>query len=99
MKYLHLELKVCEGCGMLWLRSKQSEAQDKPMAGIYCAGCESRLAQFPASASKRGGGRPRTRTAGTRNPIRRNRGCASAHYERISQGGSLSPRGYQAGER
>jgi len=97
MKHLHLELKVCEGCGMLWLRRKQLEAQDQSTTGIYCAGCESRLTQFPTSAGKRGGGRPRSE--GPRPKVRRNQGCASARYASASQRGSLSLRGYQAGER
>lgn len=69
MKYVHLELKVCEGCGMLWLRRKQLD-------GNYCAGCNRRLANYPARPNKRGGGRPRTST-------RRNRGCAAS-----TQGGA-----------
>jgi hypothetical protein len=64
MNYVHLELKVCEGCGMLWLRLNK-------MDGNYCAGCVVRLAGFPTSAGKRGGGRPLTRTT-----TRRNRRCA-----------------------
>lgn len=53
MKYLRLDLKVCEGCGALWLR----EAATK---GIYCRHCASRLAEFPAPRGKhRGGRKPR----------------------------------------
>jgi hypothetical protein len=69
MMYMHLELKVCEGCGMLWLRRKQ-------MDGNYCAGCVARLASFP-TPGKHAGGRPRTSTA-----VRRNRGCAAARTPR-----------------
>src|SRR6185437_5705082 len=36
MKYLLLELKICEGCGMLWLRRKEPAAP-------YCSGCIHRL--------------------------------------------------------
>ena len=97
MKYLHLELKVCEGCGMLWLRRKQLEDQSRQTAGIHCAGCETRLAQFPSSAGKRGGGRPRTE--GPRTRVRRNRGCAAARHANAGDRGTLSLRGHKAGER
>ena len=69
MEYLFLELKVCEGCGTLWLRSTD-------LRQTYCPGCTQRLASFPAPSGKRAGGRPRTGHARTR--ISRNRGCAAA---------------------
>jgi hypothetical protein len=34
-----VELKVCEGCGSLWIRA-QGE-------GAYCRGCAAWLAEFP----------------------------------------------------
>jgi coenzyme F420-reducing hydrogenase gamma subunit len=40
MKDFRVELKICEGCGTLWLRC----AGD----GIYCRGCAHRLSEFPA---------------------------------------------------
>ncbi len=41
MHNLRLELKICEGCGVLWLRSGKID-------GCYCKGCSARLAEFPA---------------------------------------------------
>ena len=55
MKYLRLELKVCEGCGVLWLRRGIEN-------GVYCTTCTARLASFPPVTAKRPGGRPRTST-------------------------------------
>ena len=43
---LRLELKVCESCGVLWLRKCAGD-------GVYCVGCKRRLADFPAP--RRGG--------------------------------------------
>jgi hypothetical protein len=40
MKYLRVDLKICEGCGALWLRAG-------PIDGVYCRGCIARLADFP----------------------------------------------------
>jgi hypothetical protein len=39
MKDFRVELKICEGCGALWLRSAGY--------GIYCHGCAQRLSDFP----------------------------------------------------
>ena len=50
MNYLRLDLKVCEGCGALWLRMG-------PADGVYCRGCVHHLAQFPAPRSRHAGGR------------------------------------------
>jgi hypothetical protein len=63
MNYLHMELKICEACGMLWLRRKQLD-------GNYCVRCTFRLSSFPARPEKRGGGRPRTRISRPRTPRR-----------------------------
>lgn len=59
MNYLSLDLKVCEGCGALWLRSG-------PTDGVYCRGCAHHLARFPQPRPRHAGGRkPRlTRTSG-----------------------------------
>ena len=73
MKYLLLELKICEGCGTLWLRRKE-------LPEAYCAGCTQRLAGFPAPSGKRPGGRPRTRLNRTSR-----RGCAAAPAARAPQ--------------
>lgn len=50
MMYLRLELKVCEACGTLWLRSKSDP--------VYCTPCSLRLVNFP-ERRKHAGGRPR----------------------------------------
>lgn len=63
MKYLRVEVKICEGCGALWLRRGTAD-------GIYCIECVARLASFPAPTGKRAGGRPATRQA-------RLKGCSS----------------------
>ena len=47
MKGLRVELKVCEVCGALWLRAAGQ--------GVYCRGCSVRLAEFPASRTRRRG--------------------------------------------
>ena len=41
MNYLRMDLKVCEGCGALWLR--MSVTKD-----VYCRSCAAKLAEFPA---------------------------------------------------
>lgn len=46
MKYLRLDLKVCEGCGALWLRSEM-------VTGVYCRSCAEKLAEFPAPRRRR----------------------------------------------
>jgi hypothetical protein len=51
MNYLRLEVKVCEGCGVLWLR--------RTTDGVYCTTCFTRLASFPAATGSHAGGRPR----------------------------------------
>ena len=46
MNELRMELKVCEGCGVLWLRGGQA-------AEVYCKGCAAKLAEFPAALGRR----------------------------------------------
>ena len=46
MNDLRMELKVCEGCGALWVRTGAT-------AGVYCRSCAGRLSQFPAPKSRR----------------------------------------------
>ena len=41
MNCLRMDLKVCEGCGALWLRVYGTD-------GVYCRGCVKKLAEFPA---------------------------------------------------
>jgi hypothetical protein len=50
MHDIKLELKVCEGCGSLWVRHCG-------MAQPYCAGCKKKLAEFPNRGPKRPRGR------------------------------------------
>jgi len=45
MKDVRVELKVCEGCGGLWLRAREGEAEKH---GAYCSSCVRWLAEFPA---------------------------------------------------
>jgi len=53
MKHLHLELKVCEGCGSLWIRQSNID-------GVYCSLCIRQLVVFPPPRPKHLGGRPRS---------------------------------------
>ncbi len=52
MRYLLRELKVCEGCGTLWVRTNAAD-------GVYCQGCSARLRDFPAPRGRHAGGRKR----------------------------------------
>jgi len=47
---LRVHLKVCEGCGCLWLRLQTN-------GGVYCRICESRLRDFPSPERHRRPGR------------------------------------------
>jgi hypothetical protein len=51
MNESHMHLKICEGCGRLWLRSME-------MSGVYCLRCSVHLAQFPSPHKIRKAGRP-----------------------------------------
>ncbi len=56
MNYLRMDIKVCEGCGALWLRAETAD-------GVYCKRCRGRLAGFPAARGRRrplGPRKPRT---------------------------------------
>jgi len=70
MNDFSLELKICEGCGVLWLRSGRID-------GVYCRGCSARLAEFPPPTPVRRGNRrslpatrPQTRPQTRRRPCR-----------------------------
>jgi hypothetical protein len=64
MKDLCVELKVCEGCGALYLRDTESCAGVVEQGrGVYCQGCERWYAQFPAAGK-------RLRTKGKRRTVR-----------------------------
>jgi hypothetical protein len=56
MNGLHVELKVCEGCGALWLRAKVAN-------GVYCRRCTATLAEFPAPRGRRTRSPKRTMTS------------------------------------
>jgi len=47
-----VELKVCEGCGSLWLRAAGK--------GCYCRSCADWLREFPAPRGRRPVGRRRS---------------------------------------
>ena len=47
-----VQLKVCEGCGTLWVRSM--------VCGVYCKRCAEMLSDFPKPLSRKRRGRPRT---------------------------------------
>jgi hypothetical protein len=51
MNVSRVELKVCEGCGGLWLRTLGD--------GVYCRGCAAWLSEFPAPAYRGGRGKRR----------------------------------------
>jgi len=56
MNYFRVELKVCEGCGALWLRAAGQ--------GVYCRWCALVLSEFPVvRRSRRGRKRRVVRTA------------------------------------
>lgn len=48
MNYLRRDLKVCEGCGGLWVRTGEA-------AGVYCRHCSPRMAELPARRTLRAG--------------------------------------------
>jgi len=58
MRDITLELKICEGCGSLWVRHY---GQEQP----YCAGCKRKLADFPL----RGHRRPRAKRSSVHNHL------------------------------
>lgn len=53
MKYLRVEMKICEGCGALWIRRGVED-------GVYCSTCVTHIADLPPATGKRPGGRPAT---------------------------------------
>lgn len=79
MKELHVELKVCEGCGGLWLRSRELETARR---GAYCNSCVRWLAEFPAPKQTR------SRNEAQRKRRQRNRAAKTgAVVELVSVGG------------
>ena len=51
MTYASVSLKVCEGCGTLWIRKAVT-------AGVYCSPCIELLQQFPDPKTRLRPGRP-----------------------------------------
>lgn len=49
MKVVKVQLKVCEGCGALWVRPL--------VGGVYCKRCEVVLSDFPTPQSRKRLGR------------------------------------------
>ena len=76
MKYLRVEMKICEGCGARWLRRGVGD-------GVYCMHCSARLAVFPSPCGKRPGGRP---VAAKPRRARLKGGCSSAGGRRCAGG-------------
>ena len=56
MTYLSVTLKVCEGCGTLWIRSQVGTT-------VYCAHCAEKLRSFPDPKTRLRPGRPRKQRA------------------------------------
>lgn len=46
MNYSLMNLKVCEGCGALWLRTCALD-------GVYCRSCRARFSEFPVARGRR----------------------------------------------
>ncbi len=79
MKEFRVELKVCEGCGGLWLRACGLEVVKQ---GAYCTSCMQWLAEFPAPK------RRSARTEAQRRRRQRNRAAKTgAVVELVGVGG------------
>ena len=68
MNYLRMELKVCEGCGALWLRNgysgpdtTHSNTTARLHTDVYCKPCVRTLAQMPAALGPKKASRTRIR--------------------------------------
>lgn len=77
MNYLRVYLKICEGCGVLWLRSGELD-------GIYCQKCCAVLSDFPAPHA----GKCRNRRAASKTPTGQR--CRSSRA-RHGRAGDASP--------
>jgi hypothetical protein len=53
---LRVHLKICEGCGCLWIRPQG-------LSNVYCAGCARKLRDYPVPESRKRRGRPPRMTA------------------------------------
>jgi len=58
MEYLHVQLKVCEGCGGLWFRTSGED--------VYGRCCADKLAQHAKAKPERRGRRPNRYVMGLR---------------------------------
>lgn len=52
MHFEAMELKICEGCGSLWVRCAA-------LMNVYCGPCAGKFAQFPRANAERRSGRKR----------------------------------------
>ena len=52
MHFVAMELKICEGCGALWVRRAA-------VTDVYCSHCTKKFAQFPLAGAERRAGRKR----------------------------------------
>jgi hypothetical protein len=69
MKEFRVDLKVCEGCGGLWLRARGMETEG---CGAYCNSCVRWLAEFPEPKQAR------SRSEAQRKRRQRNRAARAA---------------------
>jgi uncharacterized Zn finger protein (UPF0148 family) len=53
--YVCVQIKICEGCGMLWFR-------EQDIGGVYCSRCVRKLADFPSPGSRKLRGRKSNKT-------------------------------------
>jgi hypothetical protein len=80
MTSLRMDLKVCEGCGALWLRMDG-------VCSVYCRGCARQVSDFPAPRPRHAGGR-RCRTARTAElPVVRERSAGEGSAMGLAGGG------------
>jgi hypothetical protein len=76
-----VELKVCEGCGVLWFRAAMSALS----AGVYCAGCRRTLAEFPAPKGRKAVSRLRRMVPARAAGVRQRPGSG---HSRLTAGGA-----------
>jgi hypothetical protein len=57
MAYQRVSLKVCEGCGTLWIRELRTGV-------VYCRPCAELLQDFPDPKTRRRAGRPKKDRSG-----------------------------------
>ena len=81
MNDLRMELKICEGCGALWLRAGAPYVGTSACRpGVYCKHCVRVLAAFPAARGPKKNSRIRVR-------VRNRTGVTVAVAAKISMAG------------